>query len=149
MVVGAVPGRRGWVLISVGISFPAPHSSRELADFSQVKCLTPVLSMFLNTNTIWLKLQLQLQFKGFSEITQETIQKLSTVVTLLLANSNSLLGSRKGPLLGEGTIQYTSIHVTRDFKIITSTVFAKLYFFLDIRMNCLLFSCRNNLYEGT
>jgi len=146
--VGAVPGRRGWVLISAAISFAAPHSSRELADFSQVKHLPPVLSMFLNTTTIWLKLQLQLQFKGFPEITQETIQKLSSVVTLLLLNSNSLLGSRKGTLLGAGTIQYTPIHVTRDLKIITSTAFSKLYFFLDHRMKCLLFSCGNNFMRA-
>lgn len=40
---GAVPARRRfWVLISVAISFPAPQSSRELADFSQVKYLTPL-----------------------------------------------------------------------------------------------------------
>jgi len=34
MVVGAVPGRRRWVLISAAISFPAPHSLRTSTFFT-------------------------------------------------------------------------------------------------------------------
>lgn len=139
VAVGAVPGRWGWGLISVVVPFPAPHSPGELAGFAQVKDLPPVPSVLLRTNTRTHTAGLKLQCEAFPEIT----------LMLVLVNPNSLLGPGEGTLLGEGTIPYTPIHVTRDYKITPPTAFSKLDFFPDLGMKCLLFPCRNSFCEGT
>lgn len=150
VAVGAVPGRRRWVLISAAVSIPASHSLRTSTLFRSQVFTSCSLYASKHYHSL-AKVAATSAVLGFSsDYPRKDSEPKYCCHTITGKFRFAARFKRRDPIRRRNclTVQYTPRHVTRDFKIITSTAFSKLYFFPDIRTKRLLFYQRNNLYEG-